>query len=196
MIRKVCRRPPAVAMSHGLFLYFFLFPIGGGPLALTRKHHLPVTIHQYTAKHPDSQLASAIPKTFTFELSYPEDLDELWFDELYDLDRAFEEHPGQYWLLKAGMADKGQSIRLFQSKEELEAVVQDFADDDDSSDEDEPQEARQSSSSSNTKVSLSQMRMWVIQKYVERPLLVSLDEARPHRKFHLRVYVLCVGALK
>lgn len=169
--------------------------------ALTRKHHLPVTIHQYTAKHPESSLPLAIPKTFTFELSYPEDLDELWFDELYDLDRSFEKHPGQYWLLKAGMADKGQSIRLFQSKEELESIVEDFADDSSDEEAEDHDGAKEEGSTSSlshqdTKVSLSQMRMWVIQKYIEKPLLVSLDQDRPNLKFHLRVYVLCVGALE
>ena len=34
------------------------------------------------------------------------------------------------------------------------------------------------------------MREWVLQRYIERPLLVN------GYKFHLRVYILCVGALK
>ena len=35
-----------------------------------------------------------------------------------------------------------------------------------------------------------ELREWVVQRYVDRPLLVD------RRKFHLRVYVLCVGRLQ
>lgn len=38
--------------------------------------------------------------------------------------------------------------------------------------------------------SFLQVREWVLQRYLERPLLVN------GYKFHLRVYILCVGALK
>merc|ERR1711939_909156 len=43
---------------------------------------------------------------------------------------------------------------------------------------------------------MSQMREWIVQEYESRPLLLSLASGELARKFHLRVYVLAVGALK
>lgn len=103
-------------------------------------------------------LANSVPTTYPFELSYPEDLEELWHDELYELRQELETSPHRHWLLKPGMADKGQGIRLFRTKEELEAVVEEFAESDEDDDEDKDEE-----SGTSTRVTLSKMRVWVIQ---------------------------------
>jgi len=39
--------------------------------------------------------------------------------------------------------------------------------------------------------STNDVREWVLQRYIPRPLLVE-----DGRKFHLRVYVVCIGALR
>lgn len=53
-----------------------------------------------------------------------------------------------------------------------------------------------------TKVSLSTMRDWVIQEYLSKPLLFDTqglqgaENSQRGKKFHLRVYVLAIGALE
>jgi tubulin--tyrosine ligase len=161
---------------------------------LIRKHNLPTTVAQYTAKRSGSILKKALPLTFPFELAYLDDLDELLIDDLYELQQAFDGQSDKWWILKPGLADKGQGIRLFRTREQLEAI----------SEEEEV---------SSTKVSLQTMRHWVVQvggknlppdarlkremqEYIADPLLIITDTSKGAQKFHLRVYVLAIGSLK
>jgi tubulin---tyrosine ligase len=73
-----------------------------------------------------------------------------------------EERIGWTWILKPSVANKGLDI----------TIVHDFNDILDTTEE------------------CSDMREWVLQRYIANPLTVN------GHKFHLRVYVLCVGALK
>ena len=159
------------------------------------------TVAQYLAKHPQSPLATALPATYTFELSYANELDELWADELYELSQALENEPERWWILKPGMADKAQGIRLFRTRAELEDILARFEAEDDVSDEEEDE----AEGGTDTVVSLSRMRFRLMlhpvralmrkQEYIHNPLLLRL-KGSPDRKFHLRVYVLAVGALR
>jgi tubulin--tyrosine ligase len=119
---------------------------------LIRKHNLPTTVAQYTAKRPESILKKALPVTFPFELAYLDDLDELLIDDLYELQQAFDSHSDKWWILKPGLADKGQGTRLFRTREQLEAIFEEF----NCSDSEEEEV-------SSTKVSLQTMRHWVVQ---------------------------------
>ncbi|KAJ8515266.1 hypothetical protein ONZ45_g7299 [Pleurotus djamor] len=164
--------------------------------ALIRKHFLSRCISNYLVKHPESPLRDQIPRTWDFELSYADDLDELWADELWDLGQELDEGEDTWWILKPGMADRGMGIRLFNSKESLYDIFQSFEhDSDDENDEDEA-----------TAVTTSQLRHFVIQEYQSSPLLVDPNqvlrdsetpspELRGH-KFHLRAYCVCSGSIE
>ncbi|KAL1677618.1 tubulin-tyrosine ligase family-domain-containing protein [Schizophyllum commune] len=133
--------------------------------ALIRKHFLSRTIHAYLTKHPDSILREASPRTYEIEISYADELDEIFADELYDLEQDLEQ--GRWWILKPGMADRGNGIRLFNSRDTLTKIFEDF--EDDSEDEDEEKDV-------GTGVVTSQLRHFVVQ-------------------FHLRAYCVASGAL-
>ncbi|KAH9946770.1 tubulin-tyrosine ligase [Amylocystis lapponica] len=173
--------------------------------ALIRKHYLSRCIHQYLAKHPNSSLRQAAPRTWDLELSFADELDEMWNDELYDLGLELDKAiPDLWWILKPGMADRGMGIRLFHTKNDLVKIFDEFEADNDADDDDDTEDQRHS----GTAVVTSQLRHFVIQEYLSNPILVDpseiplsgqpnpLDpeELRGH-KFHLRVYCVASGAL-
>ncbi|KAH8100635.1 tubulin-tyrosine ligase family-domain-containing protein [Cristinia sonorae] len=176
--------------------------------ALIRKHYLSRCIHNYVVKHPDSILHRAVPRTWDLELSFADELDEMWGDELWDLGSELEDGSDEkWWILKPGMADRGMGIRLFHTKQELERIFQDFEKDD----EDEPEPEREEGTR-DTGVVTSQLRHFVIQEYLSNPLLLDPSEVplpghgnprvpqtdRPDlngHKFHLRAYCVASGAL-
>ncbi|KAJ3544933.1 hypothetical protein NMY22_g2616 [Coprinellus aureogranulatus] len=185
--------------------------------ALIRKHFLSHITHAYSTKHPHSILKTAIPETYELELTFADELDEMWLDDLYELGNKLESGDS-WWILKPGMADRGMGIRLFNSKEQLQEIFGDF----ESDDEDEDDENDTAARGSSTAVVTSQLRHFVVQvprflpattranprcqAYLPNPLLfdpheVLLDgrlkeEPLTGHKFHLRVYCVASGALK
>lgn len=129
--------------------------------ALIRKNYLATAVAHRLAKHPDSLLKDCIPKTYAFEIVHADELDELFYDELYEVSESLDnEDAEKWWILKPAMADKGQGIRIFNSKEALQAILESFEDEDsDDSESDETPEEQED----DTKVNLSTMRDWVIQ---------------------------------
>lgn len=139
--------------------------------SLIRKNHLAHTVAMYLSKCPESILKRAVPRTFFFNLSFPDEMDELLLDELYDVEESFRlaEEQGaapRWWILKAALADKGNGIRLFSTRQQLEAILEEF---EPLSDDEEDDEEDESSNNYNagTRVNASQLREWVIQ--VSRP---------------------------
>jgi tubulin--tyrosine ligase len=168
--------------------------------ALIRKHHLALTARHHTAKHPASILATAIPTTNDFELDFAEFLDEA-LQEAYELSESLASNETltpeerKWWILKPGMSDRGQGIRLFSTMEELQEIFESWEEDSDSEDEDGEGEGGEDGEQEEEEeggdgVMTSQLRHFVAQSYIHPPLLIS------NRKFHIRTYVLAVGGLR
>ena len=129
--------------------------------ALIRKHYLSRCIHNYRIKHPKTPLDYSVPKTWEIELSYADELEEMWSDELWDLGEELDQsESGKWWILKPGMADRGMGIRLFHTKEELVDIFESFEGDSD-------EEAEEANGSRDTAVVTSQLRHFVIQVSVD-----------------------------
>lgn len=175
--------------------------------ALIRKHFLSTTVDHWVAKNPASPLRGHVKASEPFEVDYAEFLDDA-LDETFDL-RASLEHNGgcagpeerEWWILKPSMSDRGQGIRLFSTMEELQGIFDGWEDEMPSSDDEENDEDVQvrdgggagADGDDRDVITTSHLRHFVAQPYIHPPLL--LPECG-NRKFHIRAYVLCVGALK
>ncbi|KAF3917819.1 hypothetical protein ABW20_dc0104855 [Dactylellina cionopaga] len=193
--------------------------------ALIRKHYLLHTIENYVAKHPDSILKPATPISASFELDYAEFLDEALVEAYELVESMTENETRnvserQWWILKPGMSDRGVGIRLFSTMEQLQGIFdafeEDEEDEDDEDDEenyedgedvarsdgeeeegDKPVEELKIKSFKDTGgIVTSRLRHFVAQMYISPVLLKSRRETTTlSRKFHIRTYVLAVGAL-
>ena len=203
--------------------------------ALIRKHYLSNTISTWLVKHPESILKKSFGACEHFELDYAEFLDDALVDA-WDLKASMARNMEQkepsrkeWWILKPGMSDGGNGIRLFSSLEDLQEIFEewdedtDFVPDSDEDDEDddneddddnddegdgdaatEGDEVNQEVNSQDESLDedededevgamTSQLRHFIVQPYIDRPmLLASMD----NRKYHIRAYVLAVGALR
>ena len=112
--------------------------------ALIRKHYLSTTITHWLAKRPDSVLRKHVKPSIEFEVDYAEFLDDALV-EAWDLKESWARNAAlveagrgsevEWWILKPGMSDRGQGIRLFSSEEELTAIFEEW--DPDSEEEDD-----------------------------------------------------------
>jgi tubulin--tyrosine ligase len=71
--------------------------------ALIRKHFLHQTIINYLTKTSDSVLHKAVPQTWPIEISFADELDDAWGDELWDLSAELEKGGNKWFILKPGM---------------------------------------------------------------------------------------------
>jgi tubulin--tyrosine ligase len=173
--------------------------------ALIRKHYLTTTAHNWVTKNPTSILATNIKPSCDFELDYAEFLDDALV-EAWELQASFQKNRGrelderEWWILKPGMSDRGQGIRLFSTEEELQSIFEDWeAERPDSEDEGEADGLNNGVASdknleedSADYIVTSHLRHFVVQPYIHPPLLVPSNP----RKFHIRVYVLASGSLE
>lgn len=173
--------------------------------ALIRKHYLSTTVEHWVAKHPDSSLKRHFKRSEAFDVDYAEFLDDALveaFDlrESLDQNASLEEAERQWWILKPGMSDRGQGIRLFSTMDELQAIFDGWEEglESDEDDEDEDDDGPLNGGASlniggeSDNITASHLRHFVAQPYIHPPL--QLDGGQP--KFHIRTYVLCAGSLK
>lgn len=119
--------------------------------ALVRKHFLSHCIHSYLTKHETSPLKQALPCTWEVDISFADELDEMWTDELWELGDELQ-NQDKWWIIKPGMADRGMGIRLFNSKESLQTIFEEFEGDSENEEDND-----------STAVVTSQLRHFVIQ---------------------------------
>ncbi|KAF2763984.1 tubulin-tyrosine ligase, partial [Teratosphaeria nubilosa] len=164
--------------------------------ALIRKHYLSTTVSHWLTKHPYSPLKKHVKPSVEFEVDYAEFLDDALV-EAFELKESWERNESKdgaekaWWILKPGMSERGQGIRLFNSEEELTAIFEEWdppSDDEDDDDDD--------STDASNGVVTSQLRHFIAQPYIHPPLLLPSPHPSAGRKFHIRTYVLAVGALK
>ncbi|CAK9441129.1 uncharacterized protein LODBEIA_P49980 [Lodderomyces beijingensis] len=171
--------------------------------ALIRKHYLANTVRHYITKKPQSVLARAVPENYQLELDYAEFLDDA-LDEVPELRDAVE--PGRdWWIVKPAMADGGQGIGIVKTLDQLQSYFDSFGNDDDDEEHEEGKGKEEElddddddslecdevkGDNRNRELILSQLRHFIIQRYVSNPLLLSDYN---NKKSHLRVYVLAQG---
>ena len=169
--------------------------------ALIRKHYLSNTVANWISKHPESALRHHFKPAFDFELDYAEFLDDALLEafELNDSLAKNEDRPDsekEWWILKPGMSDRGQGIRIFNSEDQLREIFEEWEEDsdDESGSERNADDADANGSASlDTGVVTSQLRHFLVQPYIDPPLLLPSSS---NRKFHIRTYVLASGSLK
>lgn len=171
--------------------------------ALIRKHYLSNTVANWVSKHPGSVLKNHFKPAFDFELDYAEFLDEALL-EAYELRESMAKNESrsdaekEWWILKPGMSDRGQGIRLFSSEDQLREIFEEWEGDSDEgdstgSDTDENKKTGEDGAAHDAGIVTSQLRHFMAQPYIHPPLLLPSSS---NRKFHIRTYVLATGALK
>ncbi|KAI4668807.1 uncharacterized protein J4E78_002635 [Alternaria triticimaculans] len=190
--------------------------------ALIRKHYLSTTISNWITKYPDSVLKKHVKPSVEFEVDYAEFLDDALV-EAWELKESWATNEGlgdgeakkrEWWILKPGMSERGQGIRLFSSEEELTAIFEEWDPESDEEEEEKEEDARSDagdgvSSKEAVKgeekekeegngIITSQLRHFIAQPYIHPPLLLTPPNASSSelRKFHIRTYVLATSALQ
>lgn len=119
-------------------------------------------------------LKESIPRGWTLDIQFADELDEMLMDDLYDLREELDQNEAaaeaeeseseprdrKWFILKPGMSDKAQGIRMFSTVEQLEEIFQSFEpessdeeddDDDDDDDDDEEEEEEEEERESHDK---------------------------------------------
>jgi hypothetical protein len=165
---------------------------------LSRKAQLAVQINRYLKKHPNSILHQAVPESHvieTWDIFQDEDDNAEGNNMKIQLGNGFSTNFSNVYDLQRVSVQKKIEWYLAGTIEEL------FRENDNS-----PWILKPSVTNKGLDISIissyselvnlleekSQVREWVMQRYISNPLLIL----RRQHKFHLRVYILCIGALQ
>ncbi|KAK8069324.1 tubulin-tyrosine ligase PBY1 [Apiospora phragmitis] len=161
--------------------------------ALIRKHYLGTTIEHWVAKHPESALNSHFRRGDAFEVDYAEFLDDALV-EAFDLRASLDKNEEiedtkdrEWWILKPGMSDRGQGIRLFSTMVELQGIFDGWEEDED--DEDEEEEDVDGEAATGKKDDA------IDGDDDDDDKDDGITASHLRHFFHIRTYVLCVGSL-
>ena len=169
------------------------FRTGNTDSETIQKHYLHNTVTSWWSKHPDdTSLKGHVPLTVGFEVDYAEFLDEALV-ECWELKESWAKDEKEWWLLKPGMSDQGQGLRLFSSEEQLTAIFEEWDESAGEADNAGTPPAINDQDVIGAATMTSQLRHFIAQRYIHPPLLLSFHGKR---KFHIRNYVLAVGALR
>lgn len=150
---------------------------------LSRKANFAVQMQRHARRFPESAIAKALPETALIDTvpvfhSRPHwlDLRSALSEALLDADEAIDQAAKQksasnnyegasapLWILKPSLGNKAAEIAIVSSIDEVTALLKANRD----------------------------LGQWVLQRYIERPLLLNGG-----RKFHIRLYVLVNAAME
>ncbi|CDS04174.1 hypothetical protein LRAMOSA07129 [Lichtheimia ramosa] len=163
---------------------------------LIRKAQLSYNMAKYLSKHPDSILKQAIPETWLFELDHIDYLDEA-LNEVFEVERDLKENEESgeirhMFIIKPSMANKAAGIHVFHTLDQLCSIFEEEESDEEAEDSDceHDDDSGYGKGVIDDREDLTQVREWVIQRYIHKPMLVN------NRKFHVRAYVLAVSNIK
>jgi tubulin---tyrosine ligase len=119
-----------------------------------------------------------------------------------------EENELKVFMMKPSICNRASGLFVFRTQSEFDAILRDIYKDEDNTDEDDDQEEEEEEeegedfnyynsssggrdrSGSGAEDGLDNVREWVIQEFIDTPLLIN------DRKFHIRAYVLCTGQMQ
>ncbi|CEG40037.1 tubulin tyrosine ligase [Plasmopara halstedii] len=137
---------------------------------ISRKAQLSIYLAKYIMKNPACMLRRSLPRTLVIDTweAYDESMFRFGISFrqrldscLWEVKQALESE-SKTWIMKPSATNKGAEVNLIRDFQKLRSIVNEWTD----------------------------IREWVVQEYIERPLLLR------GRKFHIRAYVLAVGGIK
>ena len=159
---------------------------------LNRKGQLALNLEMAIKKNPCSTLTHQVLKTVVVELLSMDDWEEFVID-IGDIVNDMKEHQTVY-IIKPSMGKGGDGICVFNTLEKLYCFFHMIYNEDENENEKNFNVLLEINYS---EIKGQYLREWVIQKYVHNPLLLPFNTrlCLEKRKFHIRVYVLAIGAL-